>query len=225
MKLIYFHCRGRVEPTRLMLELTRTPYEYVATPMEPWIAGEGRAFARERTPFGVLPLLEDGAFSVCQSCAIHRYVARKVGLFGDTLEESARVDEVFETGQELYLDPAKFLWDPQFHERRAEHREATRDKLASLERYFIKMRADPEHWVLPGRHTLADVMMAYALEALLPLHPGLVEERPALHHAMTRFFAADGVREYVRSERRCPTTTVQFAQFGGKPEETHQWKD
>ncbi|UQA60075.1 glutathione S-transferase family protein [Polyangium aurulentum] len=225
MKLTYFDARGRVEPTRLMLEMTRTPYEYVATPLEAWMSDEARAPVRARTPFGQLPLLEDGGLSLCQSCTIHRYVARKLGLLGNTLEESARVDEVFETGQELYVDAAKFVWDPQFHERRAEHREATRVKLASLAGYFTKMRADPEHWVLPGRYTLADAMMAYALEQLLPLHPGLVEEHPELHHAMTRFFAADGVREYVRSKRRCPTTTVQFAQFGGKPEETHQWTD
>ena len=55
--------------------------------------------------------------------------------------------------------------------------------------WIERVAPDPEHWVLPGRYTLADVRMAYALETVLPLHPGLVEEFPRLHAAMLRFFS------------------------------------
>jgi glutathione S-transferase len=67
--------------------------------------------------------------------------------------------------------------------------------------------------------------MAFLLETLLPLHPGLLPEFPDLHHFMTAFFEERGVRDYVRSDRRPRTWTVHMAPFGGKPEETHQWVD
>jgi glutathione S-transferase len=223
MKLTYFSARGRAEPARLMLELSGAPYEYKATPVEEWMTPESKERWLQHTPFGQLPYLEDGSVSLCQSRAIHRYLARKLGLYGESIEESARVDEVYETADEIFFELALFHWNKEFHAKRAEHREATRVKLNRLQAYFTRTRADAEHWVRAGRYTLADVMMAYILETMLPIHPGLVEEFPELHRFMTSFFSAGGVREYVRSERRQRTWTISMATFAGVPEETHQW--
>jgi glutathione S-transferase len=225
MKLIYFDCRGRVDPARLMLELAGAPYTYEAIPMAAWKGPEGKARVLERTPFGQLPLLEDGSLTLCQSVAILHHLARKLGLYGDTLEQMARVDEVYETYRDVSIDITSLNWHPKFHEVRADNREITKKKLASLARYFERTRADAEHWVLPGRYTLADVAMAFLFETILPMHPGIVEEHPSLHHMMTAFFHAPGVREYVRSPRRPKTWTVRGAMFAGTPEETHQWTD
>jgi hypothetical protein len=132
---------------------------------------------------------------------------------------------VAETGHELLTEAGALFWNPRFHELRAENRASTGERLELLQSYFIRTRADAEHWVLPGRTTMADVIMAYALETLMPLHPGLVKDFPALHHAMTAFFATDRIRDYVRCDRRFRTWTVSLASFGGKPEETHHWID
>jgi glutathione S-transferase len=223
MKLTYFAARGRAEPARLMLELSGAPYEYNAVPVEEWMAPESKERWLQRTPFGQLPYLEDGPVSLCQSGAIHRYLARKLGLYGESIEECARIDEVYETAGDILFDLAGFHWNKEFHAKRAEHREATRTKLDRLQAYFTRTRADADHWVRPGRYTLADVMMAFILETVLPIHPGLVEEFPELHRFMTAFFSADRVREYVRSERRQRTWTISMATFAGVPEETHQW--
>lgn len=224
MKIFYFQARGRVEPARLMLELARAPYEMETVSLQAWMEESAlKETVQQRTPFGQLPMLADGALTLCQSRAIHRYVARKLGLYGDTIEQQARVDEVYDTADELMMDIAQFHWNPHFHERRPEHREATGKKLELLASYFARTRADAEHWIIPGRYTMADVIMAYTLESTLVLHPGLLEGCPELHHAMTAFFSADGVREYVRSDRRERTWTVAMASFAGKPEETYHW--
>lgn len=222
MKLTYFDGRGRAEPARLLLALAKQPHEFEAISVPAWREGAKARFL-ERTPFGQLPLLEDGALVLCQSRAISRYVARKLGLYGDTLEEQARVDEIAETADEMMMEISLFHWNPQFHEKRAEHRATMRKKLEQVDAYFARIRVDPEHWVIAGRYTFADVMMSYVLESLIPLHPGLLQEFPALEHATMAFFQADGVREYVRSEQRCRTWTISFATFGGKPEETHHF--
>jgi glutathione S-transferase len=225
MRLTYFAARGRVEPTLLMLEMAGARYELEPMPLDTWMGPEGKHVMLERTPFGQLPLFQDGDLVLCQSRAIHRYVARKLGFYGETLAETARIDEVAETADEMYQDIAMLCWDPQFQQHRAEHHDAMLAKLEYLQRYFARTRADAEHWVVPGRYTLADAAMAYALESLLPLHAGLVQEFPDLLHVMTAFFASDRVREYARSERRFRIFTVSLAPFGGKPEETHHWTD
>jgi glutathione S-transferase len=225
MKLTYFPARARIEPARLMCELAGAPYEIEGISVETWAGPDGKEHFHTCTPFGQLPMLQDGDLTICQSRAIHRYVARKLGLYGDTIQDAARIDEVYDTADEIFADVASFHWNPQFHASRPQHRETMRDKLALLEKYFTRTRADAEHWVLPGRFTLADVAMAYMLESTLPLHPGLLPEYPELHRAMTAFFSAPGVREYVRCERRYRTFTVHLAQFAGKPEETHHWAD
>jgi glutathione S-transferase len=225
IKLTYFDARGRMEPARLMLELVGEPYEIEAFTIERWGSPEGKPRFEERTPYGQLPMLHDGDLTVCQSRAILRYLARKLNLYGDTLKDAARIDEVHETADEIFSDIAGFHWNPQFHELRAQHRETMRGKFAQLARYFARTRADAEHWVLPGRYTLADVVMAYTLESTLKMHPGLLHEFPELERFVIAFFATSGVREYVRSERRFRTFTVSLAQFAGKPEETHHWTD
>ncbi|WP_437756772.1 glutathione S-transferase family protein [Sorangium sp. So ce1389] len=225
MKIIYFATRGRVEVARLMMELRGAPYEEEFVSLESWVQPQTKERFLGCTPFGQLPVLRDGEFTLCQSQAINRYLARKLELYGDTLEQSARIDEVAETAFEVLMDVGALFWNPRFHEVRADHRAATAKKLERLEDYFIRSRADADHWVVPGRYTLADAAMAYTLESIMPLHTGLVKEVPELYRAMTAFFAADGVREYVRSARRLRTWTVPLASFGGKPEETHQWTD
>jgi glutathione S-transferase len=222
LKLTYFDTRGRIEPTRLLLELAGEPYEFQGVVSADW-RSHLKARVLEHTPFGQLPLLEDGTLALCQSQAILRHVARKVGLAGDSPAQQARVDEVTETAGELMAQAAALFWDPSFAAKRAAHREAMHAKLTRVEMYFHRVAPQRDHWIDPDRFTLADAVMAYALETLLPFHSGLVDEFPSLHSAMTAFFAADGVRQYVCSGRRPRTWTVPMAAFGGKPEDTHHW--
>jgi glutathione S-transferase len=222
IKLTYFDTRGRIEPTRLLLELAGEPYEFQGVAVEDW-RSRLKAQTLEHTPFGQLPLLQDGSLALCQSQAILRHVARKFGLAGSSPAQQARVDEVTETAGELMGQAAGLFWDPSFAEKRAAHREMMHARLTRIEGYFHRIAAQRDHWIDPDRFTLADAVMAYALETLLPFHPGLIDGFPALRSAMTAFFAADGVRQYVRSSRRPRTWTVPMAAFGGKPEDTHHW--
>ncbi|ACY18572.1 glutathione S-transferase family protein [Haliangium ochraceum] len=227
MKFTYFQVRGRAEPIRLMFALTGAEYEDDGVTFERWMGPEGKAKYSQLTPFGQLPTLEDDGLTLCQTGAISRYVAGKLGLYGETPAERARIDEVAETAFEIIQGTIRLIWNPQFADKRAEHRETTSKQLTALSAYFQRTRpateGDPVHWAIPGTFTMADAYMAFALENLIKLHPGLLSEFPELEKAMTAFFAADGVREYVRSERRCPTLGPPMVQFGGKPEESHTW--
>jgi glutathione S-transferase len=223
LKLTYFDVRGRTEPIRLLLELTGTPYTYEGIGFAEWRAGPLKARTLESSPFGQLPVMEENGFVLCQAQAILRHLARRLGLAGGTPEEQARVDEVHETAMDMILQISLLHWDEAFATKRAAHRETTKKRLEGLTAFFERRRPDETHWVLEGALTYADVSMAYALESLLVLHPGLVEEHPSLDRAMRAFFAEPGVRAYVLSSRRPRIWTVPTAQFGGKPEETHHF--
>jgi glutathione S-transferase len=223
MKLTYFPVRGRIDPVRLLLELEGRPYEFVGISVEAWkMGGEKQRFA-DVTPFAQLPTFEDGPIKLCQSQAILRHVGRMLDRAGSTPEATARVDEVVETARDVFFDVLLLFWDAAFHEKRAAHREATAKKLTGLTAYFKRITPDGTHWATPGRSSIADVSMSYALETILPLHPGLIDEFPELDRSMRAFFAEPGVRAYVTSERRPRTWTVPMAPFGGEPEDAHHW--
>jgi glutathione S-transferase len=223
MKLTYFPVRGRIEPVRLLLELEGRPYEFVGIPVEAWRAGGEKQRFADVTPFAQLPTFEDGALKLCQSQAILRHLGRGLERAGSTSEEVARVDEIVETSRDIFFDVFLLFWDPGFHDKRAASRDAMAKKLAGLRAHFKRVTPDGVHWATRERSSIADVSMSYALETMLSLHPGLVEEHPELDRSMRAFFAEPGVKAYVTSERRPRTWTVAMATFGGKPEETHHW--
>jgi len=222
LTLTYFDGRGRVEPARLLLELRGIPYQYKAIAVDDWRSSIKEQMF-DRTPFGQLPILEDGGLVLAQSQAILRHLARKLELCGSTPAETAKIDEVCETGLDLLFDILLINWDPAFHEKRPQHREALGTKLKHVQAYFERISPDGRFWVTAGEVSAADSVMAYVCEATLPLHPGLLESFPKLDAMMRSFFAIDPIRAYVTSDRRPLTTTVPMAKFGGKPEETHQW--
>ncbi len=222
MKLRYFAVRGRVDMTRLVLELAGAPYTFEGITVDAWREGSAKRRTIAETPYGQLPVLEDGAFVMCQSQAILRYVAAKFGLAGATPEERAVVDETSESAFEIVFDMALRFWDPAFHEKRSDHRELLRGRLEKLQEHFRRRTRDGIHWVGTAP-TAADASMAYALETVLVPHPGLVETFGDLHRAMDRFFSLEPVRAYVTSDRRPRTWTVGHATFGGKEAETHQF--
>ena len=222
MLLTYFAVRGRVDTIRLVLELVGAPYTFEGITVEAWRQGDAKARALGESPFGQLPVFRDGDLVLCQSQAILRHVARTYDLAGTTPKERAHVDEICETAFEMIVQMATLFWDPAFHEKRADHRQATAKKLSGLRDHFLRRSPDGTHWATNATSG-ADAAMAFALETMLLLHPGLVEATAELDRAMRGFFALEPVRRYVTSDRRPKSWTVPHAVFGGKPDETHQF--
>merc|ERR1712055_1249875 len=62
------------------------------------------------TPFGQLPVLQWGNEVICQSMACARFIAREVGLAGNTSVESAQVDEIIDVVQDLINAEVKLFF-------------------------------------------------------------------------------------------------------------------
>merc|ERR1712212_318346 len=100
IKLTYFDLRARAEPCRLLLAYGGLQYKDERIP-PPWDPASTWATVKPTTPFGQLPLLQWGDEVICQSMACARFVAREVGLAGNTSMESAQVDEIIDVIQDL----------------------------------------------------------------------------------------------------------------------------
>ncbi len=78
MKLTYFSGRGKAEVARLLLAYGNVDYENERITSEDWPK------IKPGTPYELLPILEvDDGVIIGESNAIARFLAKKVGLYGD----------------------------------------------------------------------------------------------------------------------------------------------
>ncbi|KAJ1548227.1 hypothetical protein HK405_003928 [Cladochytrium tenue] len=101
-KLEYFPIRGRGDLVRLVLVASGVTWEDVVYDRKTeWPA------IKPSMPFGQLPVLTEYDASgnevlrIAQSMAIERYLSRRLGLAGSTLQDSARLDAICESLYEL----------------------------------------------------------------------------------------------------------------------------
>merc|ERR1712004_869374 len=89
VKLTYFNLRARGEPCRLLLAYGGIKYEDERI-APPWDPTSTWATLKPTTPFGQLPVLSWDGVEICQSMAAARFIAREVGLAGNSSLEQAQ---------------------------------------------------------------------------------------------------------------------------------------
>ena len=126
IKLTYFDLRARAEPCRLLLAYGGLQYEDERIPASldlfyflhsgnlqefDTTFGHSKWGALKPTmPFGQLPVFQWGDEVICQSMACARFIAREVGLAGNTSVESAQVDEIIDVVQDLINAEVKLFF-------------------------------------------------------------------------------------------------------------------
>merc|ERR1711892_1483018 len=94
IKLTYFDLRARAEPARLVLAYAGVKYIDDRIPA-PWAA------MKPTTPYGQTPLLQWDGQVIAQSMTITRFLAAEFGLKGKNNLESAQVDEIVDTIEDV----------------------------------------------------------------------------------------------------------------------------
>eukprot|EP00931_Biecheleriopsis_adriatica_P101957 TRINITY_DN769_c0_g1_i3.p1 TRINITY_DN769_c0_g1~~TRINITY_DN769_c0_g1_i3.p1 ORF type:complete len:283 (-),score=82.02 TRINITY_DN769_c0_g1_i3:43-846(-) len=106
-KVVYFDAYGRVETSRMLMVLAGKDYEDFRYPISFGTPGDFSTIKREefdadqkagKFEYGMnmIPVIESGEFRLPQSKAIERYLAKKMGMMGSTLEEEGWVDAINE---------------------------------------------------------------------------------------------------------------------------------
>ena len=98
VRLTYFNLRARGEPCRLLLAYGGVKYEDTRIPYPPDVQWTRM---KPKTDFGQLPILNWDGVEICQSMACARFIAREVGLAGNTSMEQGQVDEIVDVIQDL----------------------------------------------------------------------------------------------------------------------------
>ena len=126
IKLTYFDLRARAEPCRLLLAYGGLQYDDERIPASLDLfyflhSGNIQEFdnkfsntrwgaVKPTMPYGQLPVLQWDDQVICQSMACARFIAREVGLAGNTSLESAQVDEVIDVIQDLINAEVKLFF-------------------------------------------------------------------------------------------------------------------
>lgn len=204
-RLTYFSSRGLAEPIRLLL--AEADVSYQAVHLGTWNPGDQpedfqRLVASGRLPFGAVPLWEeDDGFSLVQSEAILRHLARTRGLYGATPEEAARADQIAEGIKEVRAELAKL------RQGEGEARQAAREALRAytLPRWMHRLAAQIGPSGFFGRQlTYADVLMVHLYEVMSDNELDLWRAEPALTEHQAQMVERPRLRRYLHSGHRFP---------------------
>jgi len=94
-KLTYFDGRARAETARMLFKLAGQPFEDIRLDFEEWPK------VKESYPMGQLPVLDIDGVMLCQSNAIGRFLAKQYGFAGRSALESAQIDAVVDSVEDL----------------------------------------------------------------------------------------------------------------------------
>jgi len=100
-KLTYFEGRGRAEQVRIFLHELGVKFEDNRLNRDGFVALQ----KQENSPlvFGSMPLLEEGKFSLVQSCVIMSYLAKKNGAFPANVKDGQYADSICLGAEDLRM--------------------------------------------------------------------------------------------------------------------------
>jgi glutathione S-transferase len=193
-KLTYFNVRAVAEPIRLLLAHAKIEYEDDRVEGSDWPA------LKPTTPWGKLPLLEEGDFKLSQSLAILKYLGTKHGYVGESLQETARIDELIGAFNDLR--------DVYFLFRREEDEEKKAEKERKLKEEAVPFYLGKFDSVLEknGKYfvgdkiSIIDFYIGAHLQTMDQILGGVLDTYISLKEHQTTVLCSPGVKEWV--ERR-----------------------
>ena len=182
--IVYFDIRGRAEAIRLMFEELGVAYDELRLRS----SAQWKAMKPD-TPFGALPIYEEGDLRFAQTQAIYRHIARTRGLYGRDERERIDCDVGAEALNDAIENLWRLFWEPDYKEQlEAFERGPLAEALLDLERWFTRSAASPTCWVGTAL-TYVDFVAYRYLDEIDALFPAALAARPALF-AFHRAFQA-----------------------------------
>ncbi len=133
-RIVYFDIRGRAEAIRLMFEELGVAYDELRLRS----SAQWKAMKPD-TPFGALPIYEEGDLRFAQTQAIYRHIARTRGLYGRDERERIECDVGAEALNDAIENLWRLFWEPDYKEQlEAFERGPLAEALLDLERWFTR---------------------------------------------------------------------------------------
>ena len=193
--ITYFDVRGRVEVIRMIFEELGIEYE------ERRIVGDAWQEMKPKTPFGGLPIYQEGDLYLVQSRAIFRHLARKHRLYGCDEADQAQCDIVAEATDDAEESLWRWLCDAEPEKKRAAFVAGELSTtLGYLQKWFCRNGDSAQFWVGDAL-TYADFMAFEYLDEVRAFFPETLAQFPMLHAFYRRFATRPRIAAYLASPR------------------------
>jgi glutathione S-transferase len=192
-QLFYFPIRGRAEPVRLLFKDNAIDYEDVVCDYETWYT-----HWKPKMQFGQVPLLKDNDFQLFQSNAILRYLGRKHGLYGRSLEDAAVIDMINDSVEDLRVKYTILLYK-NYEAGKDEYITALPAQFQLFENVLTKNVADKSGCAVGGERSFADYNLTDMLDAHLVLAPKCLDDFPTLRAYYKQNISRPAIAEYRES--------------------------
>lgn len=214
--LTYFDVRGRAEPMRMMMEDAQLEYAEKRIQVAEWPG------LKSTFPMHQVPIYEEGegdeAVFLFHSAVIRRYLADKLGYYGNNANERWQCEMVAESILDAQNNVGTLMWNPKFAElREAYERDTLPPLLEKLQNHKARNNSSDFFWV-GNNITYADFVAWCFLDYVRALSTTTLQQFPSLYKFYTGFAERPNIANYLSSSRRPKTLTVPMAPFGGTPE-------
>jgi len=196
-KIHYFPFPGRAEFIKVCFEAVDAKYELVSVPFP---GGNTQPEYKNKLYFGQLPFYEEGNFTLNQTSAITRYVAKKLGLYPENPQDAARCEMAFDGVQELFNSYVHFFFAKSIQQ--ADFEKTANHALKGLERALGEYNEGKEYF--SAKLSFADLALWIAGAICNRVNHEILKAYPKLHALHAKIGQMPTIAAYVAANFRVP---------------------
>lgn len=199
IKLVYIPVQARAEAIKLCLAYGKVQYEEV-TPQAYFGCGWGEG-AKQKTPYGILPLLEVDGKVINQSGSCVRYCAGLANLIPSDAVTAAQCDALFEFSQDMAsINPILNMFRGEvFAAKKADFFSKFPDRLTCL---ALQLDAQPGAFFFGEQPYYCDFGIYHVLCTARLIEPTALEGQESITKFMTAVEDLEGVKEFLATRPR-----------------------
>jgi len=196
-QLSYFTARGAAEPARYMFAYLGIEFE---DKRFDFTSDEWKT-AKPSYPWGVLPVLKDGDFTLSQSQAIMAYIGKKHNLDGANMQESAKCLEYMGAIVDMYIASYPLHMEKDEGKKAELVSKLQNETMPKFLPKFEKfLKANGGKFLVGGQMTYVDFVVIHGFEQMKVMlgNPGLLDNFPTLKNYSAEFFKIQQIKEWVQ---------------------------
>lgn len=189
-KLYYFPAKGRAEAIRILFAYKNIKYEDLR------IGGEKWAEFKPKTPFGSMPVLEEGGRQLGGSIVILRYLGEKLGVAGANAWENAQIANISDFVNDFLTESLKLYLEKDETKKAELQKKMTEE---SVPKYLGKLNEIATNGYLFGNSfTWVDFQFYHMFEGMVTKHPEVTGKFPNLDKLKANVEAIENIAKWLK---------------------------
>ncbi|CAH0694779.1 unnamed protein product [Spodoptera exigua] len=188
----YFNGKGLGEPSRLLLAFGDEGFEDHRVAEKDWPKYQ------PKTPFGQMPMLEFDGKTYAQSLSIARYLGKKYGLAGDSLEDALEIDQNVDLINDLRSKGAIAHYEEDEAVKKTKYAEFNKNDFPNLLKNLNEIITKNNGHIALGKLTWGDFVFAGMFDYIknLLVVPDLEKKYPAFQKVVDNVYSIPKVKAY-----------------------------